>query len=242
MNRQLREGSSYLNKLGTFVAGVDTLSQELRTTANALQNTTSTLKKSLDDLLLPVSALEKQQQGLLNGVNQSATYMQNAAKRLDELSKQQQQWGTSFISTLNKIEIVAQKADTLASRVGEFTRQQTEFLAQIKSERNEQSKLTDRMLHATSGFDEATRLMDEATKQLRFAVADTNNLLRLYAALPPTTRADINDIVTSYQHAAQVFEQSTSASQRELIAGATAIYNASAALQKVVDELRDKIA
>jgi methyl-accepting chemotaxis protein len=245
MIAQVQKGDQYLQKLTSGAAAVDRLAQNINDSARRLEDANKELRDSLDKLLKPASDLANQQKSLLDAVKQSISELQtNAnllktnANELSSFSKQQKSSGEDFTDAVDTLNSATSKIEDMVTKLGGFASQQTTFLDQLADERDAQTKLAENMTRATLGMEDALKAVHALTSDMRRIAVDTNDLMRLYAALPATVRTDMANIVNGYIGAAHVLSKGGS----DLSDAATSIFTAGQELERVITELEKRLA
>jgi methyl-accepting chemotaxis protein len=263
MTGQLDTGNQYLQQLGTFLQGIDTLSKNMEMASNDLKEANEKLSSSVGDLIEPAKDLSKQQQLLLGAVNGSVTLLQSAADKLDEVGIKQDAWSDKLTTTLESFKMAVDHVVDLGSNVGSFISQLDTFFQEIQEERDAQAELTDLMTNAVNSFHKTLDAMSDGTFDLRSISIDmknvVNDLTRLRSAgYPPiapvspgaSAAPDMSDAFDHYTQAADAMEQTSEMlkdaaetidqSSRELNSSAIAIYQASQELKNVIDEIEQR--
>lgn len=234
---QIEESKKHIQSLGNLVGGTNQLAREINAAAGALQTATNDVGNSMKQLIGPVQDFATQQKGLLDAANQSVTHMADAANKLTELDRKQQQWMTQILDTMDALDVFTGRMDTIVGNIGDVNKQQKQFLADLDKERQEQTKLANRMAEANIGVKEALDHMHEGAIAMRSMAVDMNDTLRLQAAMTNPGQMDVATIVNGYIQAAQVIEKSG----RELGDSATMVYNAGLALRNAIADLKAAI-
>ena len=241
---QLQNSSRYLAQLTSSVNSVQTLAQELKTAAQTLTTGNRELKESIQQLLKPATELSQQQQNLLQAVNQGVGQLQGNAQQLQvnadtlkTITQKQDDWIGQMNNALDSINQTMKKADEMVTQQADFIQQQSGFVTQLGNERSEQAKLANNMLQVMMAMDGALKSVQDVGNSLRRISADSNDLLRLYAALPDSLKANMGDIMRNYINAAQTLDKSG----RELNNSAFAIATASQQMENVIHKLDDHL-
>lgn len=227
MEKQVKDGVAYLDKLNGFAGGLQQLSQEMKEAARGLEDANTELADSLNSLAGPAKALVDQQKGLVAVANDTINQLQGVAKTFTDLSKKQDRWGTDLTDALDALNLAVEKAMELATTVGNFTTQQSTFLQALEQERDAQGNLAKLMSDATVQVKGSLEDMDSGRRALRSIANDMHDILNMQKS------SNTTDLYGTYNAAAREIERSGVS----LSSSANAIYLASQKLTDAIDRL-----
>ncbi|QBD80791.1 hypothetical protein EPA93_34420 [Ktedonosporobacter rubrisoli] len=240
MATQLQTSEQYLQQIGATAGAANSLAQDIGASAQRLETANQEMCNSLQALLQPARELADQQQQLLGAVNQSIQQLQGNAQALQDnastlgtISQQQSSWASDFTDALDSLDTATRRTEDLINNFGNFAAQQTTFLDQLGQERDAQKELANNMKQVTLGIQDALQPVRALSVDMRRLSVDTNDLLRLYAALPTTARTDMANIVNGHINAANAISKGGT----DLSDAATAIFNTTLKLEGVINNL-----
>jgi archaellum component FlaC len=234
--RQLQTSNTHLTALGNILGNFGQLSTEMKTAASSLQRANSELSQSMNNLLGPVKDLSQQQDGLLQAVTKSVADLDGIVTGLNALDRQQKQWITQFMDTIEVLEVSIGKIDNIVSGLSDSNKQQKSFLAELAQEREQQLKLTESMTEAAAAIKNVLTGLDDGATNLRSMAADVKRVLQLQAAVTNANQMDVTNIVNGYTGAARSIEKSG----QILDAAGTVMYEAATSLQQVIQEMEKR--
>lgn len=234
---QIKESNQHIKSLGNLVGGTNQLAIEINAAAGALKMATNDVGDNLKKLVGPVQDFATQQKGLLDAANLSVTHLADAATKLTELDRKQQQWMTQILDTMDALDVFTGRMDSIVTSIGDVNKQQKQFLVDLDKERLEQAKLANLLVEANKGVKEALNELHAGAVNVHSIAVDMNTAIRLQAAMTNPGQMDVAAIVNGYTQAAQVIEKSG----RELSDSATMVYNAGLALRNAIADLKAAI-
>lgn len=251
---QTQEGGQYLTSLGELASNANQLANTIQSEASSLQKITQNFAASLQqntgflatsviDLRQHIQTIITQQNQLLQALNSSVTEFSAHNKSLHQLIDEQKKFSELQADSSRAIDISAQYFVNAVEGMRELNDEQKKFLMDLQADREGQEKLAAYMNSAATSMRNALQEWQEGTLNLRRIAVDTNDVLRLYAALPKSLPASIDDIMNPYlgsmKEAIESYARtanSIAASCQALDRSTTSIYLASNALTEAISE------
>lgn len=198
--------------LAAFTQGVASVSQQMTTAANAIQQTLGSLNHSIHALVGPAGEIADQQRQLLGAAGNAVQQLQNVAQTvtgqmqgvsqtLTDLVTKQDTWGQTFTQAQDRLESLTVKIGQTTGDIGKFSRAQEDFLNHLNADRQFQQQIAQHLSSATIGLRDFIVQLKDTETNLRGMAAEMTRLNQIYAVLPDKLKNELSGSMKSYADA-----------------------------------------
>jgi hypothetical protein len=211
MKRQFTTSQDATAEMLRQIGTISTMIHDFQVALDHFKTASEQASNRLANLVQPIEQLTLNQHSLLDRVNESADHLKQTAQVLGAMRTDQQEWGEKIANTLEQQDDVMGKLDTIANTFSTLEKDLDNFLVKLGEEREAQEHQALQIAGASRGFAEALDYTRDEATQIRSIAVDMGDVVNMMARLSSSSGMDISGIVSSYQQAALVINQSANA-------------------------------
>jgi hypothetical protein len=221
---ELQEERQQRGSLSAFLQGMETITKQILNGASAIQNATTTLTASLNELAIPIQEIPVQQKELLqkardiftqiepvaNNLQKLATEQQNfnqtlhnaLSESLEQLLTQQSQFSQELGDAVDSLNTSQLRIVQLIQQIQTATDRQQQLIQTIENEHQSQISMTYLIRDVANEMKDALKAIQAVTPELHSATVDMSKFVLALRSIPEALKAELVDPLRDYSKGA----------------------------------------
>ncbi|HEX7734738.1 MAG TPA: hypothetical protein VF458_07740 [Ktedonobacteraceae bacterium] len=196
-----------LADLKSFTDALLPISQNMLNGASHIQQTTDSLRNTLQGLSSPLQQLVSDIQGMLSSIAQAIQLQRETSESVKQLVSDQKTWGSDLEQAIDELSISTRSLNQLPASINQWTGQLSGLVNQLTIEHQAQTTVSQMTADASSGLQEALKAIHQTANEMRSMANDLFTIMNLQRDLPNAVRSSLGDVVNaanSLNYAAQM--------------------------------------